>query len=71
MSIWDYDGPDIFERLSDGTELIIGGIVLARHTPTGLSGQASTNASGCCNGYMRLNGPSGVCTIRKFDMVRQ
>ena len=46
MSIWDYDGPDIFERLSDATELIIGGIVLARHTPTGLSGHANTNASG-------------------------
>ena len=38
--------------------------------PTATTGQASTNASGCCNGYMRLNGPSGV-HLRKFEMVRQ
>jgi hypothetical protein len=37
---------------------------------TATTGQASTNASGCCNGYMRLNGPSGV-HLRKFEMVRQ
>jgi hypothetical protein len=71
VSIWDYDGPDIFEQLGDGTSILIGGVVAARHTPSGLSGQASTDFPGCCNGYMRLNGPSGVCTIQKFDMVRQ
>jgi hypothetical protein len=69
VSVWDYDGPDIFERLVDGTEILIGGRVLARRTPTGLSGKAY--GSGGTEGYMRLNGPLGTCTIRQFDLVRQ
>lgn len=69
VSIWDYDGPDIFERLSDGTQIIIGGVVAARGTPRGISGKAGS----CCGseGYMRLNGPVGECIIRAFDMVRR
>jgi hypothetical protein len=71
VSIWDYDATDIFERLDDGIGLIVGGVVVGHPTPTGLTGQASTEFPGCCNGYMRLNGPSGVCTIRRFDMLRR
>jgi hypothetical protein len=68
VSIWDYDGPDIFERLVDGIEILIGGRVLARGTPTGLLGKAY--GSGGTEGYMRLNGPFGTCAIRQFDFVR-
>ena len=46
-------GPAVFRRKkagrgdgNDGTKRIIGGVVLAQHTPTGVSSQASTNASG-------------------------
>jgi hypothetical protein len=69
VSIWDYDGPDIFERLADGIEILIGGRVLARGTPTGLLGKAY--GSGGTEGYMRLNGPFGTCAIRQFDFVRR
>ena len=69
VSIWDYDGPDIFERLVDGTQIIIGGRVLARGTPTGLLGKAY--GSDGTEGYMRLNGPVGDCAIRQFDFVRR
>jgi hypothetical protein len=69
VSIWDYDGPDIFERLVDGIEILIGGRVLARRTPTGLLGEAY--GSGGTEGYMRLNGPLGTCVIRRFDFVRR
>lgn len=68
VSIWDYDGPDIFERLVEGIEILIGGRVLARGTPTGLLGKAY--GSGGTEGYMRLNGPFGTCAIRQFDFVR-
>jgi hypothetical protein len=69
VSIWDYDGPDIFERLVDGTEILIGGRVRARGTPTGLSGKAY--GSDGTEGYIRLNGPLGTCTIGQFDLVRR
>ena len=69
VSIWDYDGPDIFERLVDGTQIIIGGRVLARSTPTGLLGKAY--GSDGTGGYMRLNAPLGDCVIRQFDFVRR
>jgi hypothetical protein len=69
VSIWDYDGPDIFERLVDGIEILIGGRVLARGTPTGLLGKAY--GSGGTEGYMRLNGPYGTCAIRQFEVVRR
>lgn len=69
VSIWDYDGPDIFERLVDGTEIIIGGRVLARGTPTGLLGKAY--GSDGTGGYMRLNIARGDCVIRQFDFARQ
>jgi hypothetical protein len=69
VSIWDYDGPDVFERLVDGTEIIVGGRVLARRMPTGLLGKAY--GSDGTGGYMRLNVPLGDCVIRQFDFVRR
>ena len=60
---------DIFERLVDGTEIIIGGRVLARSMPTGLLGTAY--GSDGTGGYMRPNAPLATCAIRQFDLVRR
>lgn len=66
---WDYDAEDLMERLSDGDSLIIGGVITARNSPAGISGNgASTSGNG---GYMRLNFGPGVCGIERFELVPQ
>jgi hypothetical protein len=69
VSIWDYDGPDIFERLVDGIEILIGGRV-----------SRARNADPTLGEGVRLlrnrrvhasKWPFGTCTIRQFEFVRR
>jgi hypothetical protein len=67
--IWDYDAEDLMERLSDGDSLIVGGVIIARNSPAGISGNGVGNAGN--GGYMRLNFGRGVCGIDRFELVPQ
>jgi hypothetical protein len=75
-SVWDYDGPDLQERLSDGTVLLMFGVISATRTSQRISGTAI--AQGELGGIIHLppRGPSwsladaiGGCDIDRFDMV--
>jgi hypothetical protein len=70
-TVWDYDGPDVVERLSDGTALCVAGSIIARSTPTGISGTVDQSRSGtiyrCSGSYTSHSG----CSIKRFDMVRR
>jgi hypothetical protein len=66
---WDYDAEDLMEYLSDGDSLIVGGVVIARHTPAGISGKSEVSLYGGNGGYMRLNFGRGVCSIDPFELV--
>ena len=72
-SVWDYDWPDIVELLSDGTQLFVSGTIVAKGTPTGISGSASPGAGGT---IWRNPGSGGFsqafgCAIDRFEMVRR
>lgn len=67
--VWDYDATDLMEYLSDGDSLIVGGVVIARHTPAGISGKSDVSLYGGNGGYMRLNFGRGVCSIDPFELV--
>ncbi len=70
-SIWDYDGPDVVERLSDGTSLCVAGTIIGRGTPTGISGTVDHSRGGtiflCSGSYTSHSG----CSIDRFEMVRR
>jgi hypothetical protein len=76
-SVWDYDLPDLQERLSDSTVLLTFGVISATRTPQGISGTA-INQEGGLGGIAHLppRGWSwsladhiGWCYIDRFDMV--
>jgi hypothetical protein len=76
LSIWDYGGADLQERLSDGTILLTFGTISATSTPQRISGTAI--AQGELGGILHLppRGSSwsmadytGWCDIDRFDMV--
>jgi hypothetical protein len=69
VSPWDYDGFDFVERLPDGGDLIVGGVITARRTATGLAGNVEPSWD---NGlYMRPNSPNGICDAGRFDMEKR
>ena len=77
-SVWDYDGPDLQERLSDGTVLLMFGVISATRTPQGISGAMNLiDQESGLGGIAHLpRGPSwsladhiGWCDIDRFDMV--
>ena len=71
-SIWDYDGPEVVERLSDGTAICVAGTINARSTPTGISGTVDNSFGGT---IYRCSGPvytiHAGCWIDRFDLVRR
>lgn len=70
-TVWDYDGPDVVERLSDGTALCVAGSIIARRTPTGISGTTDRSRGAtiyrCSASYTSHSG----CSIERFEMVRR
>ena len=78
-SVWDYGGPDMQERLPDGTVLLTHGVIVATSTPTGISGTAPDQEAGLGGLYhlpppgpvWSLNFATGSCSIDRFEMVRQ
>jgi hypothetical protein len=78
-SVWDYDIPEMEERLSDGTILATFGIVAATVSPAGIFGTAPNQAAGL-GGILHLPPRSvgvsyswsqaiGSCDIERFDLV--
>jgi hypothetical protein len=58
---WDYDAFDVMERLSDGTLLIVSGMIKARRTPEGIFGEG---------GEIRpAHSASDWCLIDSFELV--
>ena len=69
VSPWDYEAFDLAERLPDGGDLIVGGVITARRTAGGLAGDMEPRWD---NGlYMRPNSPTGICSIGRFDLERR
>ena len=70
-AVWDYDGPDVVERLSDGTAICVAGTIAATGTPTGIVGTVSASHGGtiyrCSGNYIIHNG----CWIERLEMVRR
>jgi len=74
---WDWTGPDLQERLSDGTVLLTFGHINATSTPQGISGTAIEQEGGL-GGILHLrpawssfSDALGSCYIDRFDMVRR
>ena len=69
-TVWDYDGPDVVEQLSDGTKLCVAGSILARSTPTGIFGTVDRSRGAtiyrCSGSYISHSG----CSIERFEMRR-
>lgn len=60
-SPWDYDAFDVLERLSDGSLLIVSGVITARSTAAGISGSG---------GEIRpAHTASSWCQVDSFEMV--
>ena len=58
---WDYDSFDVLERLSDGSLLIVSGVIAARTTAQGISGSG---------GEIRpAHTSSSWCQVDRFEMV--
>ena len=58
---WDYDAFDVLERLSDGSLLIVSGVITARSTAGGISGSG---------GEIRpAHTASSWCQVDSFEMV--
>jgi hypothetical protein len=70
-TVWDYDGPDVVELLSDGTALCVAGSIIARSTPTGMFGTVDRSRGAtiyrCSGSYINHSG----CSIERVDMVRR
>jgi hypothetical protein len=70
-TVWDYDGPDVVEQLSDGTALCVAGSIIARSTPTGIFGTVDRSRGAtiyrCSGSYVSHSG----CSIERFEMVRR
>jgi hypothetical protein len=70
-TVWDYDGPDVVEQLSDGTALCVAGSIIARSTPTGIFGTVDRSRGAtiyrCSGSYISHSG----CSIERFEMVRR
>jgi hypothetical protein len=79
LTMWDYDGPDLVERLSDGTQFVAMGTITALRTPEGLSGRAFGQESGFggifhlppLGSSWSLANATGSCFIDRFEMVRR
>ena len=77
LSVWDYDGPDLQERLSDGTILVTLGTIRATSTPAGISGTAMDQEAGLGGVFhlpprgasWSLSQATGSCYIDRFEMV--
>lgn len=78
-SLWDYDIPEMEERLTDGTILATFGIITATATPEGISGRALDQDSGL-GGILHLpprlpgvpyswSQAMSSCYIDRFDLV--
>jgi hypothetical protein len=65
-SFWDEFG-DVVERLNNGDLLVFGGVILARRTPAGISGQFLRDNGN--NGFIRMNLAPGNCILDRFEMV--
>jgi hypothetical protein len=78
-SVWDYNVPDLEERLSEGTVLMIFGSIEATRTPAGISGTPpafwqESGGGGIFHLPPRgsswsLNDATGWCYIDRFEMV--
>ena len=70
-TVWDYDGPDVVEQLSDGTALCVAGSIIARSTPAGIFGTVDRSRGAtiyrCSGSYISHSG----CSIERFEMVRR
>ncbi len=74
---WDYGGPDIAERLSDGANLYVAGTITAAGSATGIAGKPNPPYT---SGSI-IHHPSGVsplpwgslagCPISRFEMERR
>jgi hypothetical protein len=74
---WDYGGPDIAERLSDGTDLYVVGTITAASSPSGIAGKPNPPYSTASIIHRRpgagflLWGSDAGCPITRFDMERR
>jgi hypothetical protein len=77
LSVWDYDGPDMHERLGDGTVLATMGPITAVGTPAGISGRAYEQQFGLGGIFhlpprgssWSLSQATATCLIDRFEMV--
>jgi hypothetical protein len=65
-SPWDYDALDVWERLSDGTELLVRGVVHANRTTAGISRKPQAQDEGTL--WLTRN-PYVWCQLDRFEMV--
>jgi hypothetical protein len=74
---WDYGGPDIAERLSDGTYLYVVGNITAARSPAGIAGKPNPpDTSGSIIHHRPGAGPLpwgslAGCPISRFEMERR
>ena len=70
-SLWDYDGPDVAETLSDGTTICVAGTIVATSSAAGLSGTVSGAYGGT---VYRCSGSHVVhagCWISGVELIRR
>ena len=70
LVIWD-DGADIFERLSDGNHLLVGGVVVGRGTAAGITRKPVESADVGWEPFTRLNNPVDSCYVERFEFIRR
>lgn len=74
---WDYGGPDIAERLRDGTSLYVAGTITAAGTASAIAGKPNPPyTSGSIIHHRPGGGPQpwgslAGCPITRFDMERR
>ena len=70
LTIWDYDAFDVIERLPDGNQLLVGGVVVARGTPAGITRKTPVTQLEL-DAYMRLNSTADTCYLDRFEFLRR
>ena len=70
LVIWDVGG-DFVERLSDGNDLIVGGVVVGRGTAAGITRKPVERADAAWVPFTRLNNPVDSCHVDRFEFIRR
>jgi hypothetical protein len=71
LVIWDYDAFDIWERLGDGNQLFVGGVVVARGTAASITRKPGDSAEVGREPFTRLNNLFDSCYVDRFELVRR